>query len=66
MSHLAGITLVKNAAGRTTHIKLSKKYFKELVEDMEDAIAIKKARRGDYISWDEARKKINKKFGFKD
>ena len=66
MAQIAGVTLVKNSAGQTTHVKLSKKHFKDFVEDMEDAIAIKKARRGETISWDEARKKINKKFGFKD
>ena len=66
MAQIAGVTLIKNAAGQTTHIKLSKKHFKEIVEDFEDSIAIKKARRGDTISWDEVRKKLNKKFGFKD
>ena len=66
MATIAGVTLLRNAAGRTTHVKLSKKHFKELVEDLEDAIAIKKARRGDTISWEEAKKKINRKFGFKD
>ena len=66
MAQIAGVTLIKNASGKTTHVKLSRKHFAKLVEDFEDAAAMKTARKGESISWEEARKKLNKKFGLKD
>lgn len=66
MAQIAGVTLIKNASGKVTHVKLSRKHFAKIVEDFEDAAAMKKARKGPSLSWDEARKKLNKKFGFKD
>ena len=66
MAQIAGVTLIKNSNGRVTHIKLSRRYFSQFVEYIEDTIALKKAKRGESIPWSEARKKLNKKFGFKD
>lgn len=66
MAKIAGVTLLKNGSGKVTHVKMSKKYFAKMVEDFEDAMAMEKESKGDTIPWDEARQKLNKKFGFKD
>ena len=66
MAQIAGVTFIKSATGKVTHVKLSKKYFAKLIEDLEDSAVMQKARKGESIAWNEARTKINKKFGFKD
>jgi CTP-dependent riboflavin kinase len=66
MAKIAGVTLKKNSRGAVTHVTFSRKHHSKLVEDMEDGLAIQKARSGNTINWNEARKRLNKKFGFKD
>lgn len=66
MAQIAGVKFIKNASGKVTHVTLSKKYFLQFIEDLEDAASLQKARKSNSVPWEEARKIINKKFGFKD
>ena len=66
MVRIAGVRLVKNKAGKVTHVTLSMKHHAKLLEDMVDHAEIMAARKGETVPWSEARKRINKKFGFKD
>lgn len=66
MAKIAGVTFIKSSSGRVTHVKLSKKHFAKLIEDLEDSAAMQKARKGNTVPWEEAKQRLNKKFGFKD
>ncbi len=66
MARIAGLKVIKNASGKVTHVTLSKKHFNHIVEDLLDSAEMEKARKGDTIPWEEAKKSINKKFRFKD
>ena len=66
MARIAGLKLVKSTSGKVTHVTLSRKHFGSIVEDLIDAAEMKKARKGDTIPWEEARKAINKKHSLKD
>ncbi|HMO32310.1 MAG TPA: hypothetical protein PKE63_03935 [Lacibacter sp.] len=66
MPRIAGVKFTKNASGKVTHVTLSKKHFAQLIEDLEDASSLQKARKGNTVPWEDARKRINKKFGLKD
>jgi hypothetical protein len=66
MARIAGLKLIKSASGKVTHVTLSMKYHATILQDMIDAAELEEARKGESIPWDDARKKINKKFAFKD
>lgn len=58
MAQIAGVTFIKSSTGRVTHVKLSKKYFAKLIEDLEDAAAMNKARKGETMPWEAAKKSL--------
>jgi len=66
MAKIAGLKLIKSATGKVTHVTLSMKYHAKLLEDMFDHQEIVQARKGEMVPWDEAKKRINRKFKFKD
>lgn len=66
MARIAGLKLIKSTSGKVTHVTLSMKYHANILQDMIDAAEMEEARKGESISWEDARKKINKKFSFKD
>ncbi|CAN5796604.1 hypothetical protein BH10BAC3_BH10BAC3_28020 [soil metagenome] len=59
MAQIAGVKLIRNTSGKVTHVTLSLKHHGKLVEDLIDAAEMEKARRGDLIPWDEAKKQLN-------
>lgn len=65
MAQTAGIKKHKSASGKITHVTLSVRHWGHMLEDILDSLEIAKARRsGSFVSWDEAKKKLDKKFGF--
>lgn len=66
MTKVAGVKFIKSTSGKITHAKLSMKHHAKYLETIIDSAAMDKARMGETESWEEAKKKINKKFGFKD
>ncbi|CAN5685752.1 hypothetical protein BH11BAC3_BH11BAC3_17800 [soil metagenome] len=58
MSKIPGLTLIKSASGRVTHAKLSMKHHKDLIQNMLDLSEMDKARKGDTIPWEEAKKNL--------
>ena len=58
MAQIAGVTFIKSTSGRVTHVKLSKKYFAKLIEDLEDSAAMNKARKGETVPWEAAKKSL--------
>ncbi|MBC7509791.1 MAG: hypothetical protein H7320_13745 [Ferruginibacter sp.] len=65
MARIAGATTIKNAAGKVTHVKLSVKHHGKYLEDLFLANQMDAARNDEMVPWEDAKKKINKKFGFK-
>jgi len=66
MAKIAGFKPVKNTAGKITHVLLSMKDHGEYLQNLIDLAEMEKARKGDTVPWEETRKRINKKFSFKD
>lgn len=66
MARIAGATPIKNAAGKVTHVKLSVKHHGKYLEDLFLSKHMDEARKGESVPWEEAKARINKKFGFKD
>lgn len=65
MARIAGLKKHRSPSGKVTHVTLSVKHFGHLLEDILDGIEIDKAKqKADFIEWDEAKKKLEKKFGF--
>jgi hypothetical protein len=61
MARIAGLKLIKSTSGKVTHVTLSIKHFGSVVEDLIDIAEMEKARKGDTIPWEDAKKIINKK-----
>ena len=66
MPRIAGLKLHKTTSGKVTHVTLSRKHFGNIIEDLIDAAEMEKARKGDTVPWEVARKAINKKHKLKD
>jgi hypothetical protein len=66
MARIAGLKFIKSASGKITHVTLSMKHHAKILEDMIDAAEMEEERKGESIPWEVARKKLNKKFKFKD
>ncbi len=58
MAKVAGLQLIKNASGKVTHAKLSLKHHAKYIEDMLDLAEMDKARKGDTMPWEEAKKQL--------
>ena len=56
-----GVRLVKNKAGKITHVPLSMKHHAKLPEDIVDHAEIIAIRNGEIVPWSEARERVNKK-----
>ncbi len=66
MARIAGVKLIKNNSGKVTHATLSMKHHAKYLEDLIDAAEMEQARKGVSVPWEEAKKRIDKKFGFKE
>lgn len=66
MARIAGFKTIKNAQGKITAVQLSMKHHANILEDMILAQEMEKAKKGPSVPWEEAKKRIDKKFGFKD
>jgi hypothetical protein len=65
MAQIAGIKKHKAASGKVTHVTLSVRHWGHMLEDILDSLEIAKARKsGSFVDWDEAKKSLDKKFGF--
>ena len=54
--------MIKNATGKVTHVTLSERHHREYPEDMLDGLEMAKARKGKFVLYEEAKKRIEKKF----
>jgi hypothetical protein len=66
MARIAGIKLHKTATGKVKSITIDLKKWGSELEDFLDRLDIADRRGGDTVPWEKARKKLNKKHGFKD
>ena len=66
MARIAGVKILKNSRGKITHFTLSMKHHAKLLEDMLDHQMIVEGLKDEFIPWEKARERINKKFKLKD
>ncbi len=66
MARIAGVKFIKSRTGKITGATLSMKHHAAYLENIIDLADMAKARKGNTESWEDAKKKIDKKFGFKD
>ena len=65
MAQIAGIKKHMSESGKITHVTLSVRHWGHMLEDILDSLEIAKARKsGSFVDWDEAKKQLDKKFGF--
>ena len=62
MTRIAGVKMIRNATGKVTHVTLSVRHHREYLEDMLDGLEMAKARKGKFVPWEDAKKRIEKKF----
>jgi hypothetical protein len=60
MARIAGLKLIKSSTGKVTHVTLSMKHHGNILQDMIDAAELEEARKGDTISWNDAKIELNK------
>lgn len=58
MARIAGLTKIKNASGKVTHVTLSVKHHGKLLEDILDHNELVTARNDVFIPWEEAREEL--------
>jgi hypothetical protein len=58
MAKIAGVKFIKSPSGKITHATLSMKHHAKYLEDLLDAADMEKARKGDTMSWDDAKKQL--------
>ena len=61
MPRIAGFKAIKNRSGKVTHVTLSMRHHAALLQNMLDLADMEKARKGDTVDWEDAKKMINKK-----
>ena len=66
MARIAGVTIKKSATGKPTHVTLSIKQHGKFLEDYLDHLDIASRKNEETIPWEVAKKKLDKKHGFKD